>query len=95
MKFIKNSLILYEVVVLQAGDSVLIDDSIDHGNISRGLSWDYSKILVICECNGAENAWGLIGRVLACPSSSVYLRRAGYSICSSSQVSNRFIPAMP
>jgi hypothetical protein len=68
-------LILYEVAVLQAGASVLINDSIGHGNMIRGLYWSNRNTLVICECNGPENAWGkklgLIGRVLACPSSSV------------------------
>jgi hypothetical protein len=71
----KSSLILYEVAVLQAGASVLIDDRSGHGNRIRGLFWGYIKTLLICECNGAENGWGkklgLIGRVLACPGSSV------------------------
>jgi hypothetical protein len=44
---------LYEVAVLQAGASVLIYDSIGHGNMISGLHWGYSKNLVIYKCNGA------------------------------------------
>jgi hypothetical protein len=70
----KCSFIFYEVVVLQAGTSVLIDDSIGLRNIISGLYGGYINTLVMCECNGAENPWGkklsLIDRVLAFPDPS-------------------------
>jgi hypothetical protein len=71
----KCGVILDEVMVIQAGASVLIYDSIGHGNMISGFSGVYINTLVICECNEAENPWGkklvLIGGVLPCPVPSV------------------------
>jgi hypothetical protein len=71
----KCTIILDEVAIFEAGDSVLIGYRIGHGHGLRGLFEGKSNSLVVCKGNGAEHAWGksvsLIGRVLACYGSSV------------------------
>jgi hypothetical protein len=72
---------LYELKVLQAGVSVLIDHIIFHRNMINGLLEGCMISLGICECSGAKKTrykmMILIGRVLAFPVPSVVPDKGG------------------